>query len=221
LKRVLFEDHIVGEVLGFSNFQFLTLNTEVSVVGGELENFISLLGNFGGREGNKGAHGRSGRDKGEELGVEKFDSISFTSKEGVDDFFGDGKSLFGVGVLGTFIGGSDGVLTTGEVRNSLLSDEDKVAINTLLSELLESGLSLLDHERVVTSTLPLYLNGQILRTLQESVASELAARMQSMQSASDNAGALSKKLSQEYNRARQASVTQEILEIVSGATALE
>ena len=53
------------------------------------------------------------------------------------------------------------------------------------------------------------------------MASELAARMQSMAAASDNAGALAKRLSQEYNRARQASVTAEILEIVSGASALE
>jgi F-type H+-transporting ATPase subunit gamma len=78
-----------------------------------------------------------------------------------------------------------------------------------------------DPLQIVNSILPLYLNGQILRTLQESVASELAARMQSMQAASDNAGALSKELNQVYNRARQASVTQEILEIVSGAAALE
>jgi len=75
--------------------------------------------------------------------------------------------------------------------------------------------------QIVNSILPLYLNGQILRTIQESVASELAARMQSMQSASDNAGELAKNLSMEYNRARQAAVTQEILEIVSGAAALE
>lgn len=78
-----------------------------------------------------------------------------------------------------------------------------------------------DPLQIVNSILPLYLNGQILRTLQESVASELAARMASMQSASDNASALSKRLNQEYNRARQAAVTQEILEIVSGAMALE
>eukprot|EP00543_Licmophora_paradoxa_P012410 CAMPEP_0202474404 /NCGR_PEP_ID=MMETSP1360-20130828/92368_1 /ASSEMBLY_ACC=CAM_ASM_000848 /TAXON_ID=515479 /ORGANISM="Licmophora paradoxa, Strain CCMP2313" /LENGTH=294 /DNA_ID=CAMNT_0049101531 /DNA_START=749 /DNA_END=1633 /DNA_ORIENTATION=+ len=75
--------------------------------------------------------------------------------------------------------------------------------------------------QIVNSILPLYLNGQILRTLQESVASELAARMQSMQSASDNAGELARNLSMEYNRARQAAVTQEILEIVAGAIALE
>jgi len=78
-----------------------------------------------------------------------------------------------------------------------------------------------DPTQIVNSILPLYLNGQILRTLQESVASELAARMQSMQSASDNAKALEKNLSMQYNRARQASVTQEILEIVSGASALD
>jgi len=78
-----------------------------------------------------------------------------------------------------------------------------------------------DPVQIVNSILPLYLNGQILRTLQESVASELAARMQSMQSASDNAKQLAKNLSMEYNRARQAAVTQEILEIVAGAAALE
>jgi F-type H+-transporting ATPase subunit gamma len=78
-----------------------------------------------------------------------------------------------------------------------------------------------DPVQIVNSILPLYLNGQILRCIQESVASELAARMQSMQSASDNAGDLATRLSLEYNRARQASVTQELLEIVAGAAALE
>ena len=78
-----------------------------------------------------------------------------------------------------------------------------------------------DPTQILNAILPLYINGQILRTMQESVASELAARMQAMQSASDNAKSLSKDLSTQYNRARQAAVTQEILEIVSGASALE
>jgi F-type H+-transporting ATPase subunit gamma len=78
-----------------------------------------------------------------------------------------------------------------------------------------------DPLQIVNAILPLYLNGQILRCLQESVASELAARMQSMQSASDNAGELAKNLSLQYNRARQAAVTQELLEIVAGASALD
>lgn len=78
-----------------------------------------------------------------------------------------------------------------------------------------------DPVQILNAILPLYLNGQLLRTLQESVASELAARMQSMQSASDNAGELADKLSMQYNRARQAAVTQELLEIVAGAAAIE
>jgi len=64
-----------------------------------------------------------------------------------------------------------------------------------------------DPIQIVNAILPLYLNGQLLRCIQESVASELAARMQSMQSASDNAGKLAKDLSLQYNRARQAAVT--------------
>jgi len=76
-----------------------------------------------------------------------------------------------------------------------------------------------DPLQILNAILPLYINGQILRMLQESVASELAARMQAMQSASDNAKNLKTDLSREYNRARQASVTAEILEIVAGADA--
>jgi len=77
-----------------------------------------------------------------------------------------------------------------------------------------------DPVMLVDCMMPLYLNGQILRILQEAIASELAARMQAMQSASDNAGDLAKRLNQEYNRARQASVTQEILEISAGSAAV-
>jgi len=76
-----------------------------------------------------------------------------------------------------------------------------------------------DPVTILNGILPLYLDGQILRAMQEAVASELASRMQSMQSASDNAKDLKKTLSQTYNRIRQASVTQEILEIVGGAAA--
>lgn len=76
-----------------------------------------------------------------------------------------------------------------------------------------------DPVQILNGILPLYLDGQILRSLQESVASELASRMQSMQSASDNAKDLKKQLSRSYNRIRQAGVTQEILEIVAGANA--
>ncbi len=77
-----------------------------------------------------------------------------------------------------------------------------------------------DPVQILDALLPLYLNNQILRALQESAASELAARMTAMNNASDNAKELAKSLSLTYNKARQAAITQEILEVVSGANAL-
>ncbi|XP_044496183.1 ATP synthase gamma chain, chloroplastic [Mangifera indica] len=77
-----------------------------------------------------------------------------------------------------------------------------------------------DPVQILDALLPLYLNSQILRALQESLASELAARMSAMSSASDNAVELRKNLSIVYNRQRQAKITGEILEIVAGADAL-
>merc|ERR1719217_1664825 len=73
--------------------------------------------------------------------------------------------------------------------------------------------------QLLNAILPLYLNGQLLRTLQESVASELANRMSAMQSATDNAKDLQGRLEQEMNRARQAKITQELMEIIAGADA--
>ncbi|CAL5062543.1 unnamed protein product [Urochloa decumbens] len=77
-----------------------------------------------------------------------------------------------------------------------------------------------DPVQILDALLPLYLNSQILRALQESLASELAARMSAMSSATDNAIELRKNLSIAYNRQRQAKITGEILEIVAGADAL-
>jgi F-type H+-transporting ATPase subunit gamma len=77
-----------------------------------------------------------------------------------------------------------------------------------------------DPVQILDALLPLYLNNQLLRALQESAASELAARMTAMNNASDNATELIKTLSISYNKARQASITQELLEIVAGADAL-
>jgi len=73
---------------------------------------------------------------------------------------------------------------------------------------------------ILNTMLTLYFSATIMRCMQESVASELASRMTAMQSASNNAKKVISTLSQVYNRARQATVTQEILEIVSGANAL-
>jgi F-type H+-transporting ATPase subunit gamma len=74
--------------------------------------------------------------------------------------------------------------------------------------------------QILDALLPLYLNNQLLRALQESAASELAARMTAMNNASDNAKELIGTLTLSYNKARQAAITQELLEVVAGAEAL-
>jgi len=72
---------------------------------------------------------------------------------------------------------------------------------------------------ILNTMLTLYFSATLMRCMQESIASELANRMTAMQSASTNAKKITNVLSQVYNRARQATVTQEILEISAGAAA--
>src|SRR5437763_1719086 len=76
-------------------------------------------------------------------------------------------------------------------------------------------------ERLFNDLLPRYLGIQIYRALLESVAAEHAARMTAMDSATNNASDMIDSLTLTMNRVRQASITKEIIEIVSGAAALE
>jgi F-type H+-transporting ATPase subunit gamma len=75
-------------------------------------------------------------------------------------------------------------------------------------------------EEILQRLLPVYLETEIYRALLESAASFLAAQMTAMRNASKNAGELIDSLTLAMNRARQAQITQEILEIVAGADAL-
>jgi F-type H+-transporting ATPase subunit gamma len=75
-------------------------------------------------------------------------------------------------------------------------------------------------EQILERLLPVYLETQIYRALLESTASEQGARMTAMRNASKNAGELIDSLTLQMNRARQAEITQEILEVVGGAEAL-
>lgn len=76
-------------------------------------------------------------------------------------------------------------------------------------------------EEILDVLLPQYAESLIYGALLDSKASEHAARMTAMKNATDNANELIGELSLSYNRARQAAITQEITEIVSGAAALE
>ncbi|HZL16227.1 MAG TPA: ATP synthase F1 subunit gamma [Polyangia bacterium] len=76
-------------------------------------------------------------------------------------------------------------------------------------------------EKLLDALLPLYVESQIYRGLLESIASELGARMTAMDSATNNAREMIASLTLQYNRARQAAITKELMEIVSGAEALK
>lgn len=94
------------------------------------------------------------------------------------------------------------------------------ADSTQVKELPSDMIFEQDPAQILNALLPLYLNNQLLRALQESAASELAARMTAMNNASDNANELVGSLTLVYNKARQAAITQELLEVVGGAEAL-
>ena len=76
-----------------------------------------------------------------------------------------------------------------------------------------------DSKAVFDAIIPEYLAGVVYGALCESVASELAARRTAMEAATNNAEEMIEKLNLHYNRARQASITQEITEVSSGARA--
>ena len=77
-----------------------------------------------------------------------------------------------------------------------------------------------DEEAILADLLPRNISVQIFRALLENSASEQGARMSAMDSATRNAGDMINKLTQKYNRQRQAQITKELIEIISGAEAL-
>lgn len=77
-----------------------------------------------------------------------------------------------------------------------------------------------DKEQIVKELIPKSLKVQLYKAIIDSAASEHGARMTAMHKATDNANELVKELRLQYNKARQASITNEILEIVGGAEAL-
>lgn len=75
-------------------------------------------------------------------------------------------------------------------------------------------------EKIVAELIPKMLKTQLFKAIRDSVASEHGARMTAMHKATDNATELRDQLKLQYNKARQAAITNEILEIVGGAEAL-
>jgi F-type H+-transporting ATPase subunit gamma len=106
------------------------------------------------------------------------------------------------------------------IPRRIVEDEDDIEDN---EPSLSQALAFFEPEAkdFLQKLLPTYLDTTIYRALLESAAAELAARRAAMRNATDNAGELIDKYTLAMNRARQAAITQEILEVVAGADALK
>jgi F-type H+-transporting ATPase subunit gamma len=110
-------------------------------------------------------------------------------------------------------------------ETELLPIREEVVAGEVDEAELQSGLNAdfiyePEPEQILERLLPVYLETEIYRALLESAAAFLASQMTAMRNASKNAGELIDTLTLQLNRARQAQITQEILEIVAGADAL-
>ena len=95
-------------------------------------------------------------------------------------------------------------------------EEEEAELKALLGDFIYEP----EPEQILERLLPVYLETEVYRALLESAASEHGARMTAMRNASKNAAELIDSLTLDLNRARQAEITQEILEVVAGADAL-
>ena len=102
------------------------------------------------------------------------------------------------------------------IPESLLEGADDEHSQALLGDFIYEP----EPEQILERLLPVYVETELYRALLESAASEQGARMTAMRNASKNAGELIDALTLQMNRARQAEITQEILEVVAGADAL-
>ena len=102
------------------------------------------------------------------------------------------------------------------IPENLLEGDDDDSSQALLGDFIYEP----EPEQILERLLPVYVETELYRALLESAASEQGARMTAMRNASKNAAELIDHLTLQMNRARQAEITQEILEVVAGADAL-
>jgi F-type H+-transporting ATPase subunit gamma len=136
------------------------------------------------------------------------------------ELFTSGEADRVVLVYNTFVSALTQHVTDQEVlpisADILVTDEEERRDDALRGDFIFEP----EPEQILERLLPVYVETQVYRALLESSASEQGARMTAMRNASKNAGELIDSLTLQMNRARQAEITQEILEVVAGADAL-
>lgn len=108
-----------------------------------------------------------------------------------------------------------------EVRKLLPLSKETFAVNVPVDVYQEELKAEPSWDQILEQLVPNYVNGFIYGALVESYASEHNSRMMAMQSATDSARQILQRLSIEYNRVRQAAITQEITEVIGGAKAMK
>ncbi len=138
-------------------------------------------------------------------------------------------ALLGQEVIDLYRNGDyDGVFLVYNAFQSAMTQVQTVTqLLPIVPKEVEEGVQVSDYiyepnaTEVLEEILPKHIEVQIFRSLLESSASEHGARMTAMDSASKNASEMIGKLTLQYNRARQASITKELLEIISGAESIK
>jgi F-type H+-transporting ATPase subunit gamma len=138
-------------------------------------------------------------------------------------------ALLGQEVIDLYRSGEyDGVFLVYNAFQSVMTQTLTVAqLLPIVPKKVDEGAQVTDYiyepnaKNVLEEILPKHIEVQIFRSLLESSASEHGARMTAMDSASKNASEMIGKLTLQYNRARQAAITKELLEIISGAESIK
>lgn len=143
-----------------------------------------------------------------------FDHVSNMTEKVMSDFKA-GKFDKVYVVYNKFINAATQEVVTEQVLPIAVSAE-KASLDVNVDYIFEPG-----REEILKTLIPKSIKTQIFKAVLDSVASEHGARMTAMHKATDNAEALRNDLKIFYNKARQAAITNEILEIVSGAEALK
>jgi len=149
-----------------------------------------------------------------------FDKLSFENASVISEFlmnsFIQGKYSKIIIVYNQFKNAAVQILTTEQFLPSVKNKSSENKTKQLSDYLFEPG-----KKQIINELIPKSLKIQLYKILLDSFAAEHGARMTAMHKATDNADTLLKDLKLSYNKARQAAITKEILEIVGGAEALK
>lgn len=215
---------------------FIVITSNRGLAGGYNSNLVKMItkGDFKKEDCVIYAVGRKGRETLERLGYE----IKADYSEVINEPLYKDAQEIGRAVLDAFTNNELGEIylvytvfknTVSQVPTCIkllpISKDDLEKDNDGSDKKSMDDLTLMNYEpeaeEALNTIIPKYINSLIYGALVESVASENGARMQAMDSATNNAEDMISDLSLKYNRARQGAITQELTEIIAGASAIE